>query len=206
MYIPKINMATDREETLAFMKEFSFATIITAKNNLPVATHLPFIISAANDNIILTSHFARANNQWEDVEDNAVLVIFSEPHAYISPKHYDKELNVPTWNYISVHAYGQGRIIRDSEAVFDVLKATINFYEASYQRQWESLPAEYKTKMVKGIVAFEVQVTDLQAKRKLSQNRSDTERQKIIDVLSASDVTNEQLISSYMKNDLAKER
>jgi transcriptional regulator len=204
MYIPKINVATDREETIAFMKEFSFATIITAKDNLPVATHLPFIISTADDKIILTSHFARANNQWEHVEDNAVLVIFSEPHAYISPRHYDKELNVPTWNYISVHAYGQGKIIRDSEAVFDVLKATINYYEASYQRQWDSLPGDYKSKMAKGIVAFQVEVTDLQAKMKLSQNRTDTERHKIIDALSKSDTTNEQLISSYMKNDLAK--
>jgi len=96
LYIPKINLETDREKIVAFMQRFSFATIITAKNNLPVATHLPFLVTIREDNVILTSHFAKANNHWSDIENDKVLVIFSEPHAYISPKNYGKELNVPT--------------------------------------------------------------------------------------------------------------
>ena len=204
MYIPKLNLGTDPEETVAFMKQFSFATIVTAKNNLPIATHLPFIINATGNNITLTSHFARANKQWEDVETSPVLVIFSEPHAYISPKHYEKELNVPTWNYISVHAYGRGKIITDPQAVFDVLHATIDSYEAAYRIQWSNLPAEYKSGMAKGIVAFRVEVTDLQSKRKLSQNKTETERHRIADALSKSDTTTEQLISRYMVEDLRK--
>jgi transcriptional regulator len=155
-----------------------------------------------NEDILLTSHFARANKHWEDIEDNTVLVIFSEPHAYISPKYYDNELNVPTWNYISVHAYGRGKLVTETESTFDVLRATINRYETSYEKQWDRLPEEYKSKMVKGIVAFEVLVTDLQAKKKLSQNRTDSERQRIIDGLATSGGTNEQLVSIYMKNDL----
>src|SRR4051812_37753472 len=101
MYIPKINLIGDQEEILGFMRQFSFATIVTAKDNLPVATHLPFIVSVDGDQVTLTAHFAKANNQWADIENNQVLVIFTEPHAYISPKNYDKELNVPTWNYLS---------------------------------------------------------------------------------------------------------
>jgi transcriptional regulator len=201
MYIPKINLATDRGEIIAFMKQFSFGTIVTAKDNLPVATHLPFIVSSNNDTIVLTSHFAKANEQWKDLENNNALVIFSQPHAYISPGNYDKELNVPTWNYISVHAYGQGKLVTETESVFKVLENTIDYYETSYKQQWGRFPLDYRLKMTNGIVAFEIIVTDLQAKKKLSQNRSQTEKQKIIDTLSGSNDTNEQLVAQYMIKD-----
>ncbi len=199
MYIPKINLATDRNGIVAFMNRFSFASIITANDNLPIATHLPFLVTIKNDNVILTSHFAKANEQWTQIEHNKVLTIFSEPHAYISPKNYDKELNVPTWNYISIHAYGQGKLITDTQSTFEVLEATIDNYEPSYKQRWNNLPEDYKSKMANGIVAFEILITDLQAKKKLSQNRTNTETQKIIDTLSKSSDTNEQLISEYMQ-------
>lgn len=199
MYIPKINLTTARDEIIGFMQRFSFATIVTSKDNLPIATHLPFLVTIRDEKVILTSHFAKANEQWADIEGNRALVIFSEPHAYISPKSYDKVLNVPTWNYISVHAYGQGKLITDTEKTFEVLEATIDNYETSYRQQWDNLPADYKMMMSKGIVAFEILVTDLQAKKKLSQNRTDTEQQKIIDLLSKSKDTNDQIIADYMK-------
>ena len=199
MYIPKINSFTDRHEIVGFMKQFGFATIITAKDNLPVATHLPFIVSENGGNVILTAHFARANDYWAQIEDTPVLVIFSEPHAYISPTNYTSLQNVPTWNYISVHAYGRAKLITEPGKVFDVLKATIDNYELSYRQQWDDLPESYKSKMVKGIVAFEVIVNDIQAKKKLSQNRTDEEREKIINSLSKSNDSNERLIADFMK-------
>lgn len=199
MYIPKINLTTDQTEIVELMKRFSFATIITAKDNFPIATHLPFLVTTKDDSIILTSHFAKANEHWQDIENSKVLVIFSEPHAYISTKNYDKELNVPTWNYISIHAYGQGKLITDVKNTFEVLEATVDNYETSYREKWDSFPEEYKLKMSKGIVAFEIIVTDLQAKKKLSQNRTETEKEKIIESLSRSKDTNEQLIAQYMK-------
>ncbi len=204
MYIPKINALTDRIEIVEFMKRFSFATIITAKDGLPIATHLPFLVSLKDDNIVLTSHFAKANEQWKDIENNKVLVIFSEPHAYISPKHYDKELNVPTWNYISIHANGQGRLITEPGKVNELLENTIDNYDVSYRQQWNTLPENYKLKMSKGIVAFDIVVTDLQAKRKLSQNKTEGEQLKIINSLSKSSDTNEQLVADYMKTNIKK--
>lgn len=202
MYIPKINAMTDREEVVAFMKQFSFATIITAKENFPVATHLPFLVSVKEDKIILTSHFAKANEHWAAVVENKVLVIFTEPHAYISPKNYDKELNVPTWNYISIHAYGQGKLITRTDKVIEILEATIDNYELAYMQQWNSLPEDFKLKMIKGIVAFEIEVTELQAKKKLSQNKTDAEQRRIIDSLSDSNKDNEQHIADYMRRNL----
>lgn len=199
MYIPKTNLMTAKNEIVAFMKRFSFATVITSKDNIPIATHLPFVVTTKEENIILTSHFAKANDHWQHIENNKVLVIFSEPHAYISTKDYDKELNVPTWNYISVHAYGLGSLITDTEKTFEILAMTIDNYETSYRQKWDNFPEDYKFKMSKGIVAFEILITDLQAKKKLSQNRTETEKEKIIDTLSKSKDTNEQLIAEYMK-------
>ncbi len=199
MYIPNSNLIKDKSEIISFMKQFSFATIITSKNNLPIATHLPFIISNVDDNITLTSHFAKENNQWQDIENNQVLVIFSEPHAYISTKNYDKELNVPTWNYISIHIYGNAKIITKTDDVLKVLEKTIDNYEPSFMDKYVNFPIDYKLKMINGIVAFEILITDIQAKKKLSQNRSETEKKKIIESLSKSEKTNEKLIADYMK-------
>jgi transcriptional regulator len=202
MYIPKVNLTSDKTEIIEFMKRFSFATIITSKDNFPTATHLPFVLTTKDDQIVLTSHFAKANEHWQDIESNSVLVIFSEPHAYVSTKNYDKELNVPTWNYISIHAYGQGKLITEQEKTFEILEATIDNYEAEYRQHWDNFPEEYKLKMSKGIVAFEILITDLQAKKKLSQNRTDTEQKKIIETLSKSKDTNETIIAEYMKENL----
>lgn len=202
MYIPKVNLATDKAEIMAFMQRFSFATLITAKDNFPSATHLPFVVTSRGDDIVLISHFAKANPQWQELEDNPVLVIFSEPHAYISTSHYEKELNVPTWNYISVHAYGQGKLITDTENAFSVLEQTIDQYETRYRKQWDAFPEDYKLKMSKGIVAFEIHITDLQAKKKLSQNRTATEQKNIIDSLSKSTDSNEATIAEYMQQDI----
>lgn len=206
MYIPNINLTTDKLEIVEFMKRFSFATIITSKDNYPTATHLPFVVSSKGEQIILTSHFAKANEHWQDIENNTVLVIFSEPHAYVSIKNYDKELNVPTWNYISIHAYGQGQLITDQEKTHEILEATIDNYEKDYRQNWDNFPDEYKLKMSKGIVAFEILVTDLQAKKKLSQNRTESEQKKIIETLSNSKEINEILIAAYMKKNLKNEK
>lgn len=200
MFIPKQFLATDSGEIIAFMQQFSFATIITAKDQLPVATHLPFVVSERADKVILTSHFAKANEQWEQLTDHPILVIFTEPHAYISPTHYDSPQSVPTWNYVSVHAYGQGRLLTDTAQTMKVLEATIHTYEASYRQQWDNISEDYKLKMIKGIIAFEIEVTDLQAKKKLSQNKTATEQQRIINTLSDSDKDHERQIAVYMQN------
>jgi len=201
MYIPKSNILTDKHEAIDFIKKFSFGAIITSKDNIPVATHLPFLVELRNDKIVLTSHFAKANEQWKDIEEKKVLIIFSEPHAYISPSNYEKELNVPTWNYISIHTYGNGKLITDSDKIIELLEKTINNYEEFYMKQWNSLPNDYKVNMSKGIVAFEIEVDDLQAKKKLSQNKTETEQRNIINTLSKSDNSNEKSIADYMKKE-----
>lgn len=198
MYTPKHFQLTDEQEAINFMQRYSFATIVTATDNVPFATHLPFLVSKRNDKIILSSHFAKANPQAAEIIGKEVLVIFTEPHAYISPKHYEKETNVPTWNYIAVHAYGKATILPEGEQTADLLVQMISNYEADYLTQWNNLPDEYKQRMMKGIVAFEIIVDDLQGKQKLSQNRSEVEQENIINALGKSADTVEAEIGKYM--------
>jgi transcriptional regulator len=200
MYTPKYFQLTDHQEAITFMQKYSFATIVTMLNGVPEATHLPFLVEQRDEELVLVSHFAKANPQALAVFNETSLVIFTEPHAYISPANYEKEQNVPTWNYLSVHAYGKATLIDDKAQVADLLEKMISFYEADYKNQWDKLPDDYKFKMMNGITAFEIVVTDLQAKKKLSQNRTEIERENIITSLSNSPDKNEREIAAYMSS------
>jgi transcriptional regulator len=198
MYIPSFNSFTDRQEIIAFMQRYSFATIVTDVNGVPEATHLPFLVKEENDKLLLFSHFAKANPHAQQILDKTSLVIFTEPHAYISPSNYETEKVVPTWNYIAVHAYGAATLLESIEQKAELLKHTIETFEAGYYQQWQSLPDDYRSRMMNGIIAFEIEVTGLQAKKKLSQNRSDKEKENIINSLNKSPDANEKEIASYM--------
>ncbi len=200
MYTPSAFRFADQPEQVAFMQRYNFATLVTAGGGRPSATHLPFVVSVQGDEVRLLSHLAKANPQWRDLADQQALVIFSEPHAYISPSHYDQERSVPTWNYLAVHAYGHAQVVTDEARTFEILEATIAYFEADYQLQWERLPADYKAKMAAGIVAFELVVTDLQAQKKLSQNKTAAERQRIQAALMGSAQATERDLAAYMSS------
>lgn len=167
-------------QALPFMQAYRFATLVTVGNEgYPIATHLPFLAEEQAGKIILTSHMARANPQWEGLESQQALVIFQEPHAYISPTLYDHELNVPTWNYLAVHAYGQVQLIEggaDSRACMDKLIAT---FEAGYAAQYAGLPDKYKNRLFEALVMFEITVERVEANAKLSQTKTEGERERI---------------------------
>jgi transcriptional regulator len=199
MYIPKHFSNTDRDSILEFIRKYSFGLLVTAQDNIPEATHLPFLIEERDGEVVITSHLARANQQGKQLTQNEVMVVFSEPHAYISPKHYEKEQNVPTWNYVAVHAYGKATIIDSEEQLLAMMAKMITQYDTAYLNQWNNMPAEFKSRMFNGIVAFEIRVTSLQAKNKLSQNRSENERKNIIEAFEKSGDSNEVEIAEYMK-------
>jgi transcriptional regulator len=198
MYIPKHFLITDQQEAVSFMQRYSFATIVTVNNEVPTATHLPFVVSQRDGRIILSSHFAKANPQAEELLNGKPLVIFTEPHAYISPKHYEQENSVPTWNYIAIHAYGTATLINTPEDKAALLEQTIKYYEADYLKQWNSLTDDFKLKMMKGIIGFKIVVDDLQGKQKLSQNKTEQERENIIAELNTKPDTVEREIAAYM--------
>lgn len=180
MYTPKGFEFGNEADKIAFMKQYSFATIISANDGFPIATQLPFVIDDSAGRLLISSHFALANEQAENIGTGTSLVIFSGPHGYISPTHYDKWESVPTWDYIAVHAYGKASIIDDESGKLRILEQMINCYEQDYLKQWNDLPEKYKKGMIRGIVAFELEVTNLQGQKKLSQNKSSEERKRII--------------------------
>jgi transcriptional regulator len=199
MYIPNQFQFKNEAEKIAFMKQYSFATIITNKEQIPIATQLPFYINDSSDKLVLTSHFALANEQAKYIEANTSLVLFTEPHAYISPVHYDKAESVPTWDYISVHAYGKAKILDEESSKIKVLEEMIRFYDQNYLAQWDSLSDKFKKGMMRGIVAFELEVPDLQGQKKLSQNKSEAERHRIVEHLEKTDNTVETDLATYIR-------
>ena len=200
MFVPNGFKFENEAEKIAFMQRYSFATIITNNDDhTPLATQLPFVMNKRADKVVLSGHFAAANAQARYIEQNTSLIIFTEPHAYISPTHYDKHESVPTWDYIAVHAYGKATIITDENLKIAALEQMINFYEKDYLAQWNSLSDKFKKGMIKGIIAFELEVTDLQGQKKLSQNKSVAERERIIEELEKSNSTTEHDLATYIK-------
>jgi transcriptional regulator len=177
MYIPAAFRETRLEVLHALIREHSFATLISQLDGEPFATHLPFLLDATRgDHGTLRGHLARANPHWHSFADGQpALVVFQGPHAYISPNWYLAEQAVPTWNYSAVHAYGTPSIVSDWPTVRTLLEDTVATFESGLGQPeaWtiERDSADYIEKLAQGIVAFEMPITRLEGKRKLSQNR-----------------------------------
>jgi len=188
MYIPKAFHVDDTAALHKLMREYSFATLVTQQDGIPLASHLPFLLDAERGTYgTLLGHMARGNSQWRTFkEDQESLVIFQGPHAYISPSWYEAELAVPTWNYAVVHAYGVPRLIEDKTVLYSLLQALVKTYEAGFEKPWafESLPDEYVQKMMQGIVGFEIPIRRLEGKFKLNQNRPVSDQARVATVLS----------------------
>ena len=207
MYTPKHNRAEDREQVLAFMRAYSFATLVTAHAGFPRATHLPFLVEADGERVRLLAHMARANEQWRDFAPaEQVLVIFQEPHAYISPRLYEQPLSVPTWNYVAVHAYGSVRVCDSPADRLAIVRRLIQHTDAGYLPQFDALPPDFVESKLKGIVAFEIDVDELQARFKLSQDRSENERRTIVSALSADSGAVRATIGALMAERLPAQR
>lgn len=205
MYTPSRHKESDPKALLEFMKKYSFATMVTAGNEKPIATHVPFVVEEQQGKIFLLTHIARANDQWKDFENRQVLVIFYEPHAYVSAKFYNNKEDVPTWNYAAVHAYGTAKILSSREEIEQLFIKTFNFYDPSFHEQYKNdLSEEYKVKLINRIVACEIEVTELQGKKKLSQNYSVEEVKRIIDEFSHSNNSLVKTTGEMMEEELKK--
>lgn len=202
MYIPPYYKENDEQKLIEFMQAYNFATLISTKDSNISATHLPFVIEKRGEKLFLVCHMAKANPQWEAFTQNEVLVIFQGPHAYISPSHYEKQQNVPTWNYIAVHASGKTKIILEHTEVISLMEKTINHFEKGFYQQWKNLSPEYVNGMLKAIVGFEIEVTKLEGKFKLSQNKTKNEQLNIVESLGKSEDTVQNEISKEMRKKL----
>jgi len=180
MHTPPHFRERDRTRLHDFIDDHNFAILVTCGDGGRAdATHLPFVLDRTGGEWgVLHGHFGRANEQWRSLQDQApALVIFNGPHAYISPTRY-RTLGVPTWNYVSVHAYGTASVSGDPVAVRAALERLVAFQERRHGTDWriDALPADYAEGLIAQLVAFEIRITHLEGKWKLGQNRAEIDR------------------------------
>ncbi len=187
MYISKLYREEDREKILEFLKQNEFATLVTYDGEKPTASHLLMEVVEDGERLFVNGHMSKANPLWKTFEKNPeVLVIFQGPHTYISPTWYN-HVNVPTWNYQAVHVYGSPRIVTDHAEAYNLLSKLIKRHEAENQYKLETLPQDFVAKEMKGIVAFQIEATRIEANYKLSQNRNDEDYHNIVSRLEERD-------------------
>jgi transcriptional regulator len=176
------------------IRAFPFAPLVTRDL---LASHLPFLLDARGPLGTLVAHVARASPHHDELaKGNEVLAMFTGPHGYVSPTWYEPAPAVPTWNYCAVHAYGTPHLY-DEAATRAYLGRLAQHFDTSYR--FESLPEDYAAKMVKAIVAFEIPITRLQGKAKLSQNRSPEDVARVATALEASAAPGDRELARWMR-------
>jgi transcriptional regulator len=203
MYIPRLNRVDDISQAHDLMQAFNFALLITVQENIPVATPLPFMLERERGQQgVLWAHLARANPQWKQLNpQQEVLVVFQGHHGYISPNWYTEHPSVPTWNYMTVHAYGLPRIIDDQAQVLAMVSQLADYHESGFETPWrmESTPQDFQHREVQAIVAFEIEITRLEAKFKLSQNRTAQDQAGVIAGLGQSSRPDDKALAAEMQ-------
>lgn len=182
MYCPEAFVVSDPERLQGFIEQYSFATLVNTVDGRPFATHLPLLLDPnTSAQGALLGHMARANPQWQAFESGQeVLAIFQGPHAYISPSWYETTPAVPTWNYATVHVYGAPRIIEGSERLAALVDRLTAVYESGMPQPWPGdIPMDFKQKLLKAIVGFVIDITHIEGKFKLGQNRPLADQQAV---------------------------
>lgn len=189
MYLPKQFSVNDHKEIKQLIARNAFATILSfPKDHRPFINHLPIIFSSKNgEQDILIGHMAKANPQWKHFKENpnCTIIIHGE-HTYISPRWYQSGKDVPTWNYVVAHLHGQIELVEDFTAQMDILKQLSDNFEKPSQTPWEfELPSDLLNEraLTGAIISFKFHSEKIEAKFKLSQNRSTDDRRGVINGL-----------------------
>jgi transcriptional regulator len=162
------------------MLRYNFATLISVVEGSPIISHLPLIFEPQETGKgLLIGHMAKANPMWKSFGmQNKITIIFNGPHAYISPRWYQpKADNVPTWNYAVVHVEGVARIIDSANASYEKMQDLVKKHDPDWKL---SLSDEHKSSLLSEIVAFEIDILEIHAKFKLSQNQHELNRDEVI--------------------------
>jgi len=191
MYRPKTFIEDDRTELVRFMRAYPLATLVTFGGEI-LTTHVPVLVAHADDEVIIRGHLARANPQWEATDANVrAALIFRGPSHYISPNWYPSKREhgraVPTYDYEVVEARGTIRFFHDDPALRAVVSELTVEHERRVGESWniDQAPETYIEAMLQAIVGFEVRVDELAGAYKLSQNRSQADRDSVAAALDA---------------------
>lgn len=205
MYSPPYNRPEDRAEIVRFMRANNFALLVTGTGGALHASHLPVMVQERAGEVKLDMHMAKANPQWREFFDDEVLVVFYGPHSYVSPRWYEQKERVPTWNYAAVHAYGVPKMIEGRAAKYAGQERLVAEHDPEWLPQFRALREQYVTDMLEGIVNFEIAVTRLETRWKLSQNRGRREQELIAAELERSGDSGAQALAALTRKHLASE-
>ena len=188
LYVPPHFAASDRAAIARLVHDHPFATLVTPAAPEPLVTHLPLILTADREpHGTLLGHFARANPHVRAAAGAESIAIFHGPHAYVSPSWYEEPAAaVPTWNYAVVHAHGTLELADEPAETRTILDALIQRFESGRPRPWQlGLDGERLDAMVGAIIGFRMRLRRIDAKFKLSQNRSVGDRRRVAQALEA---------------------
>jgi transcriptional regulator len=212
MYRPPAFSVDERDELFDMIEGSPFGNLVTSSNAGLEATGLPMIIDRDRGDLgVLRCHLARANSHWRSMDGVDALVIFQLVDGYISPSWYPSKAEhgkvVPTWNYEIVHAHGTVRIQDNVEWVRQLVTDLTDHHESTRLgqqagRPWRvtDAPADYIDRQLRAIVGVEIEVTRLEGKRKLSQNRSDDDRLGVAGGLAESPIDSDHSLGEAMRS------
>ena len=188
MYNPPRFQSDDHNEAFAIMDANPFATLITVSDGKPLVSQLPLTPKKTADAITLIGHLARANPHSRALASADATVIFHGPHTFITPKWY-AENDVPTWNYLTVHATGKVELIESFDGIVECLRELTTHVERHWPSGWDFfVPDDLDgDRLTKNIVGFKIKIENLSFKKKLSQNRSAEDRAGVIRGLATRD-------------------
>jgi len=185
MYVPAHFAESDPVKLHDFIEEHSFGLLVSRVDGLPFASHLPFLLDReAGAHGLLIGHMARANPQWRELAGPPALAVFGGPHAYISPRWYEADSVVPTWNYVAVHATGPVELVEDSGALLEIVQRSVALYEAGMPRPWTlDTSGPFVDRLLPQIVGFRITIETIEGKWKLNQNHPVERRERVIRAL-----------------------
>jgi transcriptional regulator len=204
MYSPAYNQVENRAEVLEFMRANNFALLVTGTGGSLHGSHLPVLVHERGGRIALDMHMARNNPQWKEFFDDEVMVVFFGPHAYVSPRWYEEKERVPTWNYAAVHAYGVPKVLDDPKAKHANQRRLVEAMDPQWLPTFDALRPDYVKMMLEGIVNFEIAVTRIETRWKLSQNRGRREQELIAAELEKSADPAERALAALTRKQLAE--
>ena len=213
MYIPNANAETRLPILRQMMAAHPLAAVVTLGASGLIASHIPLVYEDDGSPLgLLRGHISRANIQWKDLSPAVdTLAIFAGPQHYISagwyPGKHESGKEVPTWNYVVVHAYGPLRVVEDSAWLMAHLNSLTDTHEASSPIPWNvaDAPADFTATLLNGIVGFELPIRRLEGKWKVSQNRNDRDRAAVATGLQILD-TPESLTMQSLVVDAGRQR
>jgi transcriptional regulator len=205
MYLPPAFRDDELPSLHQSMRHARLANFVTATTEGLIGTPLPLLLAADEGPYgTLYGHVARANSQWQHAPVGEAMAMFMGPDAYVSPSFYPSKAehhrHVPTWNYISVHAYGPVEFFDDASRLLDVVSRLTSLHENGRKEPWAvtDAPEEFIAAQLRGIVGIRLPITRIDGKRKMSQNRSAEDRAGVVSGLTASDRASDRIVAALI--------